>query len=129
MRRAAILNALRLVIALAVILSAVPFLGAAPASQGGAHFYAVQEADLGMGNQGGHTHSHSHGDGEDDGTALPSHGHEYTDHSHITFGLPTPTSASLTAPERRLVRVPEQCPPAARPPFRLDRPPCLLSSA
>ena len=128
MSRAAILNALRLVTALAVMLSAVPFLRAKPASQDGRHSYAVQATDLGKGGHVGHTHSHSHDDDED-GTALPSHGHEYTDHSHVTFGLPAPPSTSLSAPEGRLVRARENWPAAAGPPFRLDRPPCLLSLA
>ena len=129
MSRAAILNGLRLVTALAVMLSAVPFLRAGPGFHEVGHSYAREAADLGQGSPGGHTHSHSHDDGEDDGTALPSHGHDYTDHSHVTFGLPAPASASLTAPEGRLVRVRAHCPPAAGPPFRLDRPPCLLSFA
>ena len=122
------MNALRIVTALAVMLSAVPFVPAGVASHDGGHSYAVEAADLDPGTLAGHTHSHSHNDG-DDGTALPSHGHEYTDHSHVTFGLPAPLSTSLTAREGRIVRRREHCPAAAGPPFRLDRPPCELSLA
>src|SRR5829696_7583216 len=124
MLRAALLNRLRLMAALAVMLSAVPLLRAAGPSHPGVVLQAVHVADLGV---GGQTHSHSHDD-TTDGTSLPFHGHEYTDHSHVTLGLPTPPS-SVTGPKGRLVRTRDDCKSRANPPYRLDRPPCSLSSA
>lgn len=129
MSRAAILNGLRLITALAVMLSAAPFLRAGPLSHDLGLGHPVQaEAALGHEGMAGHTHSHSHDD-DADGATLPSHGHDYTDHSHVAFGLPAPLSTSLTPPEGRLVRAREHCPAPAGPPFRLDRPPCLPSVA
>ena len=125
---AAILNGLRVVTALAVMVSAVPFQRAGLASHDHGRAYA-QEAAVNLGQVAGHTHSHSHDDDFEDGTALPPHGHEHADHSHVAFGVPAPPSTSLPAPEGRLVRAREHCPAAAGPPFRLDRPPCLSSCA
>lgn len=122
MLRAALLNGLRLITVLAVILSAVPFLRAAPPSHQGAVLQAVYGADLGVGSE---THSHSHDD-DADGPSLPFHGHEYADHSHVTLGLPTPPS-SVIGPEGRLVRTREDCRSSADPRYRLDRPPCSVS--
>jgi hypothetical protein len=127
MSRAAILNGLRLVTAWAVILSGIPFLRAGPASHDLGHSYAMQAgADFGQASFAGRTHSHFD---DHDGTALPSHGHDYTDHSHVMLGLPAPHSTSLNAPEGRLVRARDGCRVSAGPPFRLDRPPCIVSLA
>jgi hypothetical protein len=126
MTRAALLNGLRLITILAVILSAFPLVRGLPQAHAPEGSYEVQAgAEIG---QPGHTHSHTHDD-DADGAALPSHGHEYTDHSHVTLGLPTPPPTSMTAPQGRLVRAREGCPSASGPPYRLDRPPCQQSFA
>jgi hypothetical protein len=123
MSRASLLNALRLVTALAVMLSAMPFLrGAAPS-----HDIGVIEvmADFGADR---HTHAHSH-DEDTDGATQPFHGHEYTDHSHVAFGLPAPPPVDMTGPEGRVVRIRDDHPRAAGLPYRVDHPPCVLSFA
>jgi hypothetical protein len=124
--RAAFLTGLRLIIALAVMLSVAPSLrGGALSYQAGA-LQALHVADLGEVDR--HLHSHSHDDEDGDGPTLPFHTHEHTDHSHVTLGLPT-APASVTGPEGRLVRRQDDCRLAAHPLYQLDRPPCLASFA
>lgn len=122
MTRAALLNGLRLIIAVAVMLSALPFLRAAPS------MHEIGQAQV-MDSLGSATHSdgvgHGHSHDDDDPDHRPGHGLEHKDHSHVTLGLTAPP-ASLIAPDGRFLRLWEQGRPPSHLSFRLDRPPCPL---
>ncbi|NBJ09449.1 hypothetical protein [Microvirga arsenatis] len=122
MTRAALLNGLRLIIALAVMLSALPFLRAAPAMH---DFGQVQVTDsmASTGFAGEVGHGHTHGDDDLDPDHRPGHGPEHKDHSHVTLGLAA-APASLIAPDGRFLRLWEQGRPPSHLSFQLDRPPC-----
>jgi hypothetical protein len=127
MMRAALLNGLCLIIALAVMLSAVPFLRAAPSpSETTISHTADAFAHAGLATVV--DHGHSHDDDELDGMHPPGHGPEHKDHSHVTLGL-TPPPASLISQDGKFVRLWEQGGPPSHLSFRLDRPPCPLSVA
>lgn len=122
MTRASLLNGLRLIIALAVMLSAMPFLRAAPSFHEVAASHAMDAfVHAGISDQIGH--GHRHGDDEPDGMHLPGHGPEHKDHSHVTLGLAA-APASLIAPDGKFLRQWEQGRPSSHLSFRLDRPPC-----
>lgn len=118
------MNSIRLIIALGVMMSAIPSLRATstmhdfgPAQVMG----AFKSADLS--DQFDHRHSH---DADDlDPNHSPDHGSEHKDHSHVTLGLAGPP-ASLSAPNGTFVRQWGQCRPSSYFSFRLDRPPCPL---
>jgi len=123
--RSAILNAVRLITALAVMLSAMSGVRAAPmchesgAVQGveaaaGIIFAAVDE----------NSQAHSHDD-DCDGACL-GHSNEHKDHSHVVFGLPA-VSMFWVAPRSNSVRLREQNRATAHLPFPLERPPCWIS--
>jgi hypothetical protein len=122
MTRAAILNGFRLIIALAVMLSALPFLRGAPTVHDIGQTQitdTLTSADLA--DQLGHGHSHD--DDDLDQEHRPGHGPEHKDHSHVTLGLAAPP-ASLIAPDGKFLRLWEQGRPSSHLSFRLDRPPC-----
>jgi ABC-type Zn2+ transport system substrate-binding protein/surface adhesin len=127
MTRAALLNGFRILIALAVMLSALPFLRAASSVHevGLAQImdslaFADHSDEIG--------HAHSHDDDMDPPDHRHGHGLEHKDHSHVTLGL-TALPASLKAPDGKFLRVWEQGRPPSHLTFRLDRPPCPLSVA
>ena len=127
MTRAALLNGFRILIALAVMLSALPYLRAASSvHEGGSTRIIESLASAALSDEIGHGHSH------DDTMAMPDHRHghglEHKDHSHVTLGLTAPP-ASLIAPDGRFLRLWEQGRPPSHFSFRLDRPPCPLSFA
>jgi hypothetical protein len=127
MTRAALLNGLRLIVALAVMLSAMPFLRPAPAMHeiGRAQVMdGLASADLPK--QIGHGHSHD--DDNPDPDHRPGHGPEHKDHSHVTLGLAA-APASLSAPGGTFLRWWEHGRPSSHLSFRLDRPPCPSSVA
>ena len=122
MTRAALLNGFRLLIALAVMLSALPFLRGAPSMHevGSAQIMdSLASADVS--DEIGHGHSH------DDDVDLPDHRHghgpEHKDHSHVTMGLAA-APAALIVPDGKFLRQWEQGRPPSYLSFRLDRPPC-----
>jgi hypothetical protein len=127
MTRAALLNGFRLIIALAVMLSAVPSLRASSSLHGLA--LASVLGDLSPASrldQVVHGHSHDHDDadlGQD-----PDRGPEHKDHSHVTLGL-TSSPASLTVPDGKILRREERCRDPARTACRLERPPRPASVA
>jgi hypothetical protein len=126
--RSAIMNAVRLLTALAVMLSAMSGLRAAPTFQeSGAVRVVEAAAEIIIAAIDEYSHAHSHDDDCDGGPCL-GHPHEHKDHSHVVFGLPT-FSMSLVAPRSRSVRLHEQYRASARSPSPLDRPPCGLSVA
>jgi hypothetical protein len=122
MTRAALLNGFRVLIALAVMLAALPFLRAAPAMHG---FGSAQVMDgpASAGSLDHIGHGHSHDDDDLDPDHRPGHGPEHKDHSHVTLGLAT-VPASLIAPDGTFLRQWEQGRPPSSLSFRLDRPPC-----
>jgi hypothetical protein len=121
MTRAALLNGLRLIIALAVMLSALPFLRAAPAMHDvGLGQVVASAASIDLPDWSGQGHSH---DDDLDSDHRPSQGLEHKDHSHVTLGLTAPP-ASLIAPIGTFLRRWEQGRPSSYLSFRLDRPPC-----
>jgi hypothetical protein len=122
MTRAALLNGFRLIMALVMLLSAVPFLRGAPSSH---EITASHRIDVFVhaGILDGIGHGHSHGDDDPDPDHLPGHDPEHKDHSHVTMGLAA-ALASLTAPDGKFLRQWEQCRSASDLSFRLDRPPC-----
>ena len=127
MTRAALTKGFRLIIALAVMLGALPFLRAAPAM----HDVGFEQAVASVGSTelpDWSGHGHSHDDDDLDPDHRPGHGLEHKDHSHVTLGLAA-ASASLIAPDGRFVRHWEQGRPSFHLSFRLDRPPCPLSVA
>ena len=123
MTRAALLNGLRLIIALAVMLSALPFLRAAP----GMHDVGMaQTMDAGLTPEDASDwigHGHSHDEDDVDPDHRPGHGPEHKDHSHVTLGLAA-APASLKAPDGKFLRQWVQGRPPSYLSFRLDRPPC-----
>jgi hypothetical protein len=124
--RSAIMNAVRLLTALAVMLSAISGLRAAPTFQESVRWVeAAAEIITAVIDE--YSHAHSHDDDCDGGPCL-GHPHEHKDHSHVVFGLPA-FSMSLVAPRSRSVRLHEQCHGSAHLPFPLERPPCRLSVA
>ncbi|WP_262267431.1 hypothetical protein [Microvirga yunnanensis] len=123
MTRASLLNGLRLLIALAVMLSALPFLRGAPSMHGVATAQVMDGlTSAGLVDQLGHGHSHDDDDLDPD--HRPGHGPEHKDHSHVTMGLAA-APASLKAPDGKLLRQWEEGRPPSYLTFRLDRPPCL----
>jgi hypothetical protein len=122
MTRAALLNVLRLIIALAVMLSALPFLRGAPSTHEVASAQVMDSlASAGLVDQLGHGHSHDDDDLDPD--QRPGHGPEHKDHSPVTLGLAA-APASLIAPAGTFRRQWEQGRPSSHLSFRLDRPPC-----
>jgi hypothetical protein len=122
MTRAALLNGFRFIIALAVMLSALPFLRAAPSSYEIVASHTVDAfVHAGLVDEMGHGHSHDNDDLDPD--HRPGHGPEHKDHSHVTLGLAA-APASLTAPAGTFLRQWEQGRPSSHLSFRLDRPPC-----
>jgi hypothetical protein len=121
MTRAALLNGFRILIALAVMLAALPSLRAAPAMHDVGLAQVMDDgltsADLADGI--GHRHSHD----DDDPDHQPGHGPEHKDHSHVTLGLAA-VPASLVAPDDTFLRQWEQGRPPSHLSFRLERPPC-----
>jgi hypothetical protein len=121
MTRAAILNGFRLIIALAVMLSALPFLRGAPTVHDiGQTQITDTLTSADVAHQLGHGHSH---DDDLDQEHRPGHGPEHKDHSHVTLGLTAPP-ASLIAPDGTFLRLWEHGRPSSSLSFRLDRPPC-----
>jgi hypothetical protein len=124
MTRAVLLNGFRLIIALAVMLSALPFLRAA-------HSYHEITASHTMGAYvhvgvvAGSGHGHSHNGDDLDPDYWPGQGPEHKDHSHVTLGLAA-APASLKASDSKFQREWEQCHSSSYRSFRLDRPPCPL---
>jgi len=124
MTRASLLNGFRLIIALAVMLSALPFLRAAPSFSEIAAAHTMDAlVHAGIADQIGHGHSHD--DDVSDGMHLPGHGPEHKDHSHVTLGLAA-APASLKAPDGKFLRLWETCREPSDPSCRLDRPPRSL---
>ena len=121
MPRAALLKSLRLLIALAVMLSASTLRYAGPTSDAAG---LAQAAD-----HGSHGHNHSHDDDVAQGDPLFAHGHEHQDHSHVALGLAPPPASLMAVSARKLLRLRGECRGTSDPPYRLDRPPCLLSLA
>jgi hypothetical protein len=124
MTRTSLLNGLRLIIALAVMLSALPFLRGAPSM----HEFASAQVMTGLASTGlvdQLSHGHSHDDDDADPDHRPGHGPEHKDHSHVTLGL-VAAPASLIAPAGKFLRQWEQGRPSSYLSFRLDRPPCPL---
>jgi hypothetical protein len=121
------LNGLRLIIALAVMLSALPFLRGVPSMHEVASAQIMDNlASADLSDEIGHGHSHD--DDMDPPDHRHGHGLEHKDHSHVTFGLaaaPTP----LIAPAGTFLRQWEQGRPSSHLSFRLDRPPCPSSVA
>jgi hypothetical protein len=116
------MNGFRLIIALAVMLSAVPFLRAAPSfSEIAASHTADAFVHAGLVDEIGHGHSHD--DDEPDSRHLPGHGPDHKDHSHVTLGLAA-APASLITPDGTFLRQWDRCCLASELSFRLDRPPC-----
>jgi hypothetical protein len=100
MTRAALLNGLRLIIAPAVMLSALPFPRAAPSFSGLAvsrTAHALVHARIS--DRIGHGHSH-HDDDDLDPDHQPGHGSDHKDHSHVPLGLAA-QPASLISPDVR----------------------------
>ncbi len=125
MTRAALTKGFRLIIALAVMLSALPFLRAAPAMHDvGLGQMVASVVSTGLPDWSGHGHSHD----DDDPDHRPGQGLEHKDHSHVTLGFMAPP-ASLIAPDGKFLRLWEQGRPPSHLSFRLDRPPCPLSAA
>lgn len=122
MTRAALTKGFRLIIAVAVMLGALPFLRAAPAMHDvGLEQVVASLASKGLPDWSGHGHSHD--DDEVDPDHRPGHGPEHKDHSHVTLGLAA-APASLKAPDGKFLRQWEQGRPSSHLSFRLDRPPC-----
>jgi hypothetical protein len=122
MTRAALTKGLRLIIAVAVMLGALPFLRAAPVMHDvGLGQVVASIASTGLPDWSGHDHSHD--DDEIDPDHRPGQGLEHKDHSHVTLGLAA-APASLIAPDGRFLRHWEQGRPSSYLSFRLDRPPC-----
>src|SRR5829696_2661419 len=102
--RSAILNAVRLITALAVMLSAMSGVRAAPMfHESGAVQGVKAAAGIIIAAIDEYSHAHSHDDDCDGGSCL-GHPHEHKDHSHVVFGLPA-FSTSLVAPRRNSVRL------------------------
>ncbi|WP_114944628.1 hypothetical protein [Microvirga calopogonii] len=124
MTKASLLNGLRLIIALAVMLSALPFLrGAPPMHEVGSAQIMDSLAPADAPDEIGHGHSHD--DDVDPPDHRHGHGSEHKDHSHVTMGLAA-APASLKAPDGKLLRQWEEGRPPSHLSFRLDRPPCPL---
>ena len=122
MTRASLLNGLRLIIALAVMLSALPFLRGTPSMHDVGMAQVMDGlASAGLVDQLGHGHSHDDDDLDPD--HRPGHGPEHKDHSHVTMGL-VAVPASLISPGGKFLREWEQGRPSSHLAFRLDRPPC-----
>jgi hypothetical protein len=127
MIRVALLNGLRVIIALAVMMSASPFLRAAPAMHDVGTSQVVEglkASDL----SGQIGHGHSHDDDDLDPGHRADHGLEHKDHSHVTLGLAAPPT-SLIGPVGKVLRKHEQCRSSTDLLFPLDRPPCPVFAA
>lgn len=122
MMAAAILRGFCLLIAIAVMASASPFLRATAASHDIAAFPTVNVLvfTAPVDETG---HGHSHDDDESGGAHLPGHGPEHKDHSHVTLGFAA-APPSLTAPQGRILLQWDEDRPGSNPSFLLDRPPC-----
>jgi hypothetical protein len=125
MARATLLNGLRLIIAFAVMMSALPSLRVGPAFQEVATYHTVDAfVQAGLADEASHGHSHDDNDGS--GTEHPpGHGPEHKDHSHLTLGLAA-LPESLSAPDGKLLREWDHCREPADPSWGLDRPPRSL---
>src|SRR5918993_3581862 len=124
----ALRNAVRLLTALAVMLSGLSGLRAAPAFHESGAVQAVEaaaETVLAADDHLAHPHSH---DADFDGGQWPGHPHEHKDHSHVALGLPAPLT-SLLPPQGTILRLREECRAPSYLPFPLERPPCGLSVA
>ena len=122
MPKASLLNGLRLIIAIAVMLSALPFLHGTPSMHEVASAQVMDSlTSASLVEQFGHGHSHDDDDLDPD--QRPGHGPEHKDHSHVTMGLAA-APASLKAPDGKFLRLWEQGRPPSHLSFRLDRPPC-----
>ena len=119
--RTALLNGLRLLIALAVMLGSSPLRYADSAHSSPILAWAAELAI-----PSDHGHSHDDEDAHDVDPAS-SHGHEHQDHSHVALGLAPSLISTLVAPAGRLVRLWDRFSPTADPLFRLNRPPCVPS--
>jgi hypothetical protein len=116
----ALLNGLRLLTALAVMLSAIPYVRGSSIHDFRAAPALEAAVDLNRAVIGEHPHTHSH----DDDADAASWGHSQ-DHSHVVLGLPALPS-SLVPPQSKRLRVFEECRAGAHLPFPLERPPCGL---
>src|SRR5688500_1152401 len=99
MIRAALLCGFRLVIAIALVLSVLPFLRTGPATHDFGHVQVMKgdgSSDLSHPN----AHGHSHDDDDLPPDHLAAHGPEHKDHSHVTLGLAA-APASLIAPHSK----------------------------
>src|SRR5215207_8772863 len=125
--RSAILNAVRLITALAVMVSAISGVRAAPTFHVSGAVQGV-EAEAGIilaaVDENSHAHSHDH----DCDRGCLGHSNEHKDHSHVVFGLPA-VSMSWVAPRSNSVRLREQNRATAHLLFPLERPPCWISVA
>jgi len=127
MTYAAILRSFCLLVAIAVMTSASPFLRATAAFHDIAASSTVGvRVPPALVDATGHGHSHE--DGDADGTHPPGHGSEHKDHSHVTLGFAA-MPASLTAPQGRILLRRDEGRPGSNPSFLLDRPPCPLFAA
>jgi hypothetical protein len=121
--KTALLNGLRLLVALAVMLGVSPLREGGFARPGDG---AAQVPNLSHSHATALDHSHNHDEDTRTADQMPSHGHQYQDHSHVALGLAPPAaSLGLWAPGT-LVRVHAECRATSDPPYRLDRPPCLV---
>lgn len=125
MMRAALLNGFRLIIALAVMLNALPFLGAAYSYPHKITASHTMRAFAHVGAVDGSGHGHSHNGDDLDPDHRPGHGPEHKDHSQVTLGLATPP-APLIAPDGKFVRQWKQDCPLSYLSCRLDRRPYPL---
>jgi hypothetical protein len=122
MSRSVILQGLCLLIALAVMLGASPLRYAGPGPNVDGLAQAVDHATLADG------HSHDDSDVSEAGP-LPEHGLEHQDHSHVLLGLASAPASLGPRPLGELLRLRGSCRATSDPPYRLDRPPCVLSVA
>lgn len=126
--RSAILDAVRLLTALAVMLSALPGLRAASTFHESGAVQRIEAAiDLALAADHGLSHSHSHDD-DLSGGPWPEHPPEHKDHSHIVLGLPD-LLPSLSPPQGGNLHRREECRIPSHLPFPLERPPCDPSLA
>jgi hypothetical protein len=126
--RSAISNAVRLLTALAVMLSALSGLRAAPMfHQSGAVQRIEAAADTFLAADDDLSQSHSHDD-DLNGGSRPGHPHEHKDHSHVVLGLPDLLTSWLP-PQGKSLHCQEGCRAPSHLPFPPERPPCGFSVA
>lgn len=120
--KAALLRGLRLLVALTVML------GVSPLREGGRHHDEMaQTVALTLDHDHGHSHSYDEDFQAEDPLLLQGHGHQ--DHSHVALGLTAPAPNLMAVLEGSLLRLVNHWPGVADPPYRLERPPCVLSVA